>query len=118
MGHIDKAIINVEVMILRSENKKQREFKGTSFNVLASGDKSMVTKMNYRIGDNVPLHSHLNEQSGYVISGEYIIHYGEITERIKSHDCYCNSENAANSGEVLTVGEVIDVFTHPRIENL
>ena len=118
MGHIDEAIINVEVMIVKSENKKQREFKGASFDVLASGDKSMVTKMNYRIGDNVPLHSHLNEQSGYVISGEYIIHYGEITERIKSGDRYCNSENVANSWEFLKAGEVIDVFTHLRIENL
>ncbi len=57
-------------MIVKPENKKQREFKGASFDVLASGDKSMVTKMNYRIGDNVPLHSHPNEQSRYVISGE------------------------------------------------
>ena len=118
MGHIDEAIINIEVMILKSENKKQREFKDNSFNVLASGDKSMVTKMNYRIGDNVPLHSHLNEQSGYVISGEYIIHYGEITERIKSGDRYFISENVANSWEVLKACGVIDVSTHPRIENL
>ncbi len=77
-------------MIVKSENNKRREYKGTSFDVLTLSDKSMFT----------------------------IIHYGGITERIKSGDCYCNSENVVNSWEVLEAGEVIGVFTHPRIENL
>lgn len=38
----------------------------------------MITKMNYNIGDKVPFHSHPNEQSGYVVSGEYLIKIGEI----------------------------------------
>ena len=50
-GHIDEAIINVEVMLVKSENKKQKEFKGVLFDVLASDDKSMVTKMNYRLAE-------------------------------------------------------------------
>nr|WP_320119501.1 cupin domain-containing protein [uncultured Marinifilum sp.] len=105
-------------MIVKSENKKQKEFKGVTFDVLASGDKSMVTKMNYKIGDNVPLNSHPNEQSGYVISGEHIIHFGSITEKIKSGDSYCIPENVEHSWEVIKAGEVIDVFTPPRKDYL
>ncbi len=101
-------------MIVKSKDTKQREFKGVSFEVLATGKKSMVTKMNYKIGDKVPLHSHPNEQSGFVISGEYIINYGGVTETLKKGDSYSIPENIEHSWEVITKGEVIDVFTPPR----
>ncbi|NOU58519.1 cupin domain-containing protein [Marinifilum caeruleilacunae] len=105
-------------MILKSKDSKKREFKGVDFEVLASGYQSMVTKMNYKIGDKVPPHAHPNEQSGYVISGEYIIQYGEFTEKLLPGDSYCIPENAPHSWEVIIGGEVIDVFTPPRKDYL
>lgn len=105
-------------MIVKSKDSKKRKFKGVDFEILATGDQSMVTKMIYKIGDKVPLHSHPNEQSGYVISGEYLITYGEVTERLKPGDSYCIPENVEHAWEVISVGEVIDVFTPPRFEHL
>ncbi|WP_461633871.1 cupin domain-containing protein [Labilibaculum euxinus] len=105
-------------MIIKSDQSKKREFKGVEFEVLATGEKSMVTKMNYKIGDTVPFHSHPNEQSGYVISGEYCIQFGQFTERLKSGDSYCIPENVKHSWEVIVGGEVIDVFTPPRLDYL
>jgi quercetin dioxygenase-like cupin family protein len=105
-------------MIVKSKDSKQREFNGVTFEVLATGDKSMVTKMNYKIGDKVPLHSHPNEQSGFVISGKYKINYGEIQETLVKGDSYSIPENIEHSWEVITEGEVIDVFTPPRTDYL
>ena len=105
-------------MIVKSDNSKHKEFKGVEFEVLATGDKSMVTKMNYRNGDKVPSHSHPNEQSGYVISGEYLIQYGPVKDRLKPGDSYCIPENIEHSWEVISGGEVIDVFTPPRVDYL
>ncbi len=105
-------------MIVKSKDSKHRVFKGVSFEVLATGDKSMVTKMNYKNGEKVPAHNHPNEQSGYVISGEYLIHYGQITDRLKCGDSYCIPENVEHSWEVIIGGEVIDVFTPPRVDYL
>lgn len=65
-------------MITKKENAKFYRFKGVSFDVLAVGEKSMVTKMSYRVGDKVPPHAHPNEQSGYVISGQYRIKYDDV----------------------------------------
>ena len=53
----------------------------------------MVTRMNYRVGDKVPPHSHPNEQSGYVISGKYRIKYQDINEILNSGDSYSVPEN-------------------------
>ena len=110
------AKIKHDIMIIKSKDSKQREFKGVHFEVLATGDKSMVTKMNYKNGDRVPPHAHPNEQSGYVISGEYVIQYGQIEDRLKPGDSYCIPENVEHSWEVIEGGEVIDVFTPPRLD--
>jgi quercetin dioxygenase-like cupin family protein len=105
-------------MIVKKENTKNRQFKGVSFEILAVGLKSMVTKMNYEFGNNVPLHSHPNEQSGYVISGKHIIHFQNMNEILGPGDSYSIPENIKHSWEVIEGGEVIDVFTPPRQDYL
>jgi quercetin dioxygenase-like cupin family protein len=101
-------------MIVKLKESKQREFNGVNFEVLATGEKSMVTKMNYKVGDTVPLHAHPNEQSGFVISGEYKIKYGDIQAILMAGDSYSIPENIAHSWEVIVGGTVIDVFIPPR----
>ena len=71
--------------------------------------------MNYKVGDKVPLHSHPNEQSGYVISGEYLLKYEQVKAILNKGDSYSIPENGEHSWEVITGGEVIDVFTPPRL---
>ena len=105
-------------MITKNQNAKPRTFKGVSFDVLAVGEKSMVTRMNYKVGDNVPPHAHPNEQSGYVISGKYRIRFQEFDEIVMSGDSYSIPGNIEHSWEVIEKGEVIDVFTPPRVDYL
>ncbi len=105
-------------MIIKNENAKKRHFKGVSFDVLAVGQKSMVTRMNYKVGNNVPLHSHPNEQSGYVITGKYKIQYQNISEILDPGDSYSIPESIDHSWEVIESGEVIDVFIPPRPDYL
>ena len=105
-------------MIVKSENAKNRQFKGVSFDVLAVGKKSMVTRMNYRVGDNVPLHSHPNEQSGYVISGEYRITIRGATQTISDGDSYSIPRDIEHSIDIVVPGQIVDVFTPPRADYL
>jgi quercetin dioxygenase-like cupin family protein len=105
-------------MIVKSDEAKQREFMGVNFDVLAVGEKSMVTKMNYKIGDKVPGHAHPNEQSGFVISGEYLLFYNNQKTLLKKGDSYSIPENAVHGLEVISAGEIIDVFTPPRMDYL
>jgi quercetin dioxygenase-like cupin family protein len=100
-------------MITKKQNAKPHQFKGVSFDVLAVGEKSMVTKMN----DKVPPHAHPNEQSGYAISGQYRIQYEDVNEVLNPGDSYSISENVVRAWDVITGGEVIDVFT-PREDYL
>lgn len=106
------------MMIVKKEKARKREFKGVSFDVLAVGEQSMVTKMNYKTGDAVPPHSHPNEQNGYVISGRYRIQFLDYDEILTAGDSYSIPANIRHTWKVIESGEAIDVFTPPRKDYL
>lgn len=105
-------------MIVKKENAHKRKFKNVSFEVLSIGKKTMVTKMNYKLGDQVPFHSHPNEQSGYIISGKYKIIFQNSREILNVGDSYSIPENILHSWEVIEEGEVLDVFSPIRKDYL
>ena len=105
-------------MITKKGNSKKRKFKGVEFELLSSGQKSMITKMNYKTSDFVPFHKHPNEQAGYVISGKIRIQFANNDEVLIAGDSYVISEHVNHSIEVIEPGEIIDVFTPPREDYL
>jgi len=105
-------------MILRSSGASRRNFLGVDFVVLSHGPESMVTKMLYKKADNVPFHKHPNEQSGYVISGNYRITCGNNSEVIGPGDSYSIPRNVEHRIEIIEPGEVVDFFSPPRKDYL
>jgi len=51
-------------MITRASEAKTRSFKGVSFDLLATEERAMVTKMRYAAGNDVPFHQHPQTQAG------------------------------------------------------
>jgi hypothetical protein len=126
-------------MIVKANEAQNREFMGVPFVLLANGEHSMVTKMHYRAGvTGAGEHSHINEQSGYVISGKYRlrmehfdggrsrVHANEASTKVKhwddvilqAGDSYSIPGKVIHSLEVMEPGEVIDFFTPPRTDFL
>ena len=107
-----------ERTIVKKEDAKKREFQGVHLDSLAVGEKSMVTKMNYIVGNYAAEHTHPHEQCGYVISGKYLMRIGETEYILEPGDSYAVPGNAPHSFKVLEAGEVIDVFTPHRKDYL
>lgn len=105
-------------MIVKSENAQNRNFLGVDFVLLSYGSESMIAKMLYKKEDNVPFHKHPNEQSGYVISGKYRIVFENIDQMIGPGDSYTIHRNVEHRIEILSPGEVLDVFSPPRKDYL
>lgn len=106
---------------VRREDALKKTFKGVNLDSLATGEKSMVTKMNYVKGNFATLHTHPHEQCGYVISGKYhLIVDGEEKIDVIMHpgDSYAIPGNTPHSFEVIEAGEVVDVFTPLREDYL
>ena len=101
-------------MIVKSKNAIKREFKGVSFDVLAVGEKTMITRMNFKMEDNVPFHNHPNEQNGYVVSGKYKMKLKDSEDVISAGDSYSIGEDVLHAFEVIEPGVIIDVFTPIR----
>ena len=105
-------------MVVTSENAQRRNFLGVDFVLLSHGPESMVAKMLYKRGDNVPFHKHPNEQSGYVISGNYRIVFGDSDQFIGPGDSYTIPRDLEHRIEIIEPGEVLDVFSPPRMDYL
>jgi len=101
-------------MIVTSQEARRRSFLGVDFVVLAHGPETMVTKMLYKQSDHVPFHKHPNEQSGYVISGEYRIVFGKNDQVIGPGDSYSIPRDTDHRIEIIEAGEVVDCFSPPR----
>ncbi|WP_224269653.1 cupin domain-containing protein [Haloprofundus salinisoli] len=102
--------------IVKAADAEQNEFQGVNFDVLAVGEESMVTKMHFEKGNDVPPHSHESEQSGYVVSGRYRLRFGDRDEILETGDSYSIPGGVEHSYGVLESGTVIDVFSPPREE--
>lgn len=107
-----------ERTVVKKENAKKRVFKGVDLDSLAVGEKSMVTKMNYVVGNYATEHTHPQEQCGYVISGRYLMTVEEEAFILEAGDSYAVPGNVPHSFKVLEAGEVVDVFTPHREDYL
>ena len=104
--------------VVKRENAVSRQFLGVDFVVLSIGKDTMVTKMLYKSTDFVPFHKHPNEQSGYVISGNYKLKFEGNEFLLSEGDTYSIPANIEHSLEIIEAGEVVDVFSPIRQDYL
>jgi quercetin dioxygenase-like cupin family protein len=82
---------------------------------LIAGESLMVNMVTIEPGGVVPLHSHPNEQSGYVISGTLILEIDGDKRALGPGACYMIPGNVPHSGETDDHGCVLlDIFAPPR----
>lgn len=105
-------------MVTKKEQAKKRMFKGVSLDSLAVGEKTIVCKMNYVVGNFATEHKHPHEQSGYVISGKYCMTIDGQEYELNPGDSYVIPGDTPHSFKVIEGGEVIDVFTPIREDYL
>jgi quercetin dioxygenase-like cupin family protein len=105
-------------MIVKNSDAKRRQFKGISLDVLVVGDKSMVTRMNYKAGDVVPVHSHPHEQCGYVVSGKARLMFGGQEEVLEAGDSYYIPGGMPHGMHALEDGHIVDFFVPLREDYL
>ncbi len=105
-------------IVVHKDESIKKQFLGVDFEVLAIGEKSMVTKMLYKQTDLIPLHRHPNEQNGYVLSGKYKLIIDKKEYILSAGDSYSIPMNVEHTVEIINSGEVIDVFTPVREDYL
>ena len=100
--------------IVTQPQAQPRSFLGIRFELLATGQQSMITKMLYADGDEVAQHAHPNEQAGYIVSARVRLTVAGEQHELGPGDSYVIPADVLHSLTVLSAGDVVDVFTPPR----
>jgi quercetin dioxygenase-like cupin family protein len=104
------------IHVVRTHEAQKRNSFDVAFDLLASGPECMMTKMHYRVGDQIPFHSHPNEQIGYVVFGRVRVLTRDAAVELGSGDTYSIPANVEHSIEILEDADEVQVFSPPRPE--
>ena len=85
--------------------------KGVVRQDFANGEKLTVLHWNMSDGSEVAMHSHSQEQFGYVIKGSFEMILGDQKQILKEGDAYIVPANVPHSFIAIGDTEAIDVFS-------
>jgi len=103
-------------MLVKSTERKKRNFKGVDFFVGAVGERMMVTLMTFKKGQKEMPHSHPHEQAGYCIQSRFILTIDGQSMEIGSDDSYVIPGGARHDYQILEDSLSVEMFSPPREE--
>ena len=101
----------------RQELPRQAIADGVVLQTLGSSENMNVLHWNMSDQSIVPLHQHVQEQFGYVISGGFEMTVGDETAILDAGDAYFIPSNVPHMFRAIGETEAIDVFS-PRREGI
>jgi Uncharacterized conserved protein, contains double-stranded beta-helix domain len=88
--------------------------EGNQIKTLVLGEATLMTEFKLSKSALVPRHSHPYEQTGYLISGNIILHIEEKKYEMKKGDSWCIHKNISHQAEVREDSIVLEIFSPPR----
>ncbi len=97
------------------EDARQIEMRsGVYRRTMATTDEAMICEFFLERGVEVSEHSHMNDQVGYVVFGQFEVSIGGQTRLCVAGDSYAIPGGVLHSGRVLEDTLTIDIFSPPR----
>jgi quercetin dioxygenase-like cupin family protein len=87
---------------------------GVHRRTMATTDEAMLCHFFLEAGCGVPRHNHMNDQVGYVVSGQVEVTINEQVRIIEAGDSYAVPGGIYHSVKAVVDSVVIDVFSPPR----
>ena len=84
--------------------------EGIKRKTLVFGSNTLMTEFKLEKGKSLPLHKHLNEQTGYLISGNIILNIDGKNFEMHAGDSWCIPGDTEHSAEVIENSIAIEVF--------
>jgi quercetin dioxygenase-like cupin family protein len=110
---------NTEVMVphYRWDSMTPERLKGTITRKLVTSERMMIAHVYFKKGDDVPRHSHENEQLTYVLSGALHFWFGAQDEKelvVRGGEVIVIASNLPHRALALEDTLDVDVFCPPR----
>lgn len=91
---------------------------GVTQKTLVHGGKTLMVEFRLKQGAALPLHSHLHEQTGYLVKGRLRLTVGENSHDVLPGDSWCIAGNVPHCAECLEAAVAIEVFSPVREDYL
>jgi quercetin dioxygenase-like cupin family protein len=108
-----------DAMFTKSDAHDYKELlDGVRLKTMAHGERTLLGEFRLRKGAVVPIHHHLHEQTGYLVSGRlgFVIE-GEHLQA-EAGDAWCIPSNVEHGAEALEDSVVVEVFSPVREDYL
>jgi quercetin dioxygenase-like cupin family protein len=91
---------------------------GIERKTLVFGENTLLVEFKLASGKTVPLHSHPEEQAGYLVSGHILLFFGGKQYDIKPGDAWAIPGGTSHSSQMLEDSVAVEVFSPVRKEYL
>jgi quercetin dioxygenase-like cupin family protein len=91
---------------------------GITRKTLVHGEKTLLAEFHLAQGSQLPLHSHPNEQTGYLVSGRMRLIVDEEAWEIEPGDSWCIPAGVPHRAEILADSVAVEVFAPVREDYL
>lgn len=93
-------------------------YEGIRQKTLVHGPRTLMAEFRLAKGSVLPRHTHLHEQTGYLISGRIRLSIGDQTHEAQAGDSWCIPGGTEHGAETLADSVVLEVFSPVREEYL
>jgi Uncharacterized conserved protein, contains double-stranded beta-helix domain len=87
---------------------------GIRIKTLTYGDLTLFTEFKMEKGSVLSKHSHVQEQTGYLVEGEINLTIGTEQFNVIKGDCWCIPSNIEHWAEIIKDSVAIEVFSPVR----
>ncbi len=91
---------------------------GIKLKTLVHGEKTLFSEFRMEANSILPKHSHIYEQTGYLVKGKIKLTIGPQTYEALPGDSWCIPSNTEHSAEIVEESLAIEVFSPVREDYL
>ncbi len=90
--------------------------KGIRIKTLVHGKETLLTEFVLNKGSALPEHSHVYEQTGYLVKGKMVLYIGGSFRTVTPGDSWCIPSNVLHKADILEDSVAVEVFSPLREE--
>jgi len=106
------------VFTRHDESDYQSVAPGIIMRTLCFGSTTLMSEFRLLQGHVLPMHSHPQEQTGYLISGHIALTIGDETHDVVPGDSWCIAGGVEHGAQVLQDSVAVEVFSPLREDYL
>jgi quercetin dioxygenase-like cupin family protein len=95
-----------------------RAIPGIERKTLVFGERTLMTEFLLKKGNRLPRHSHLHEQTGYLVKGRIRLSIELEENDVRPGDSWCIPSGVEHGAEILEDSVAIEVFSPVREDYL